>query len=248
SGAYGNVYSVNRKYSNRIFALKSFNYDKQTLEEVVKELKLHRSVNYHENIIRLYGITKAEIDTVQKYSFVLEYADNGTLNTYLKENFNKLDWNDKYNLASQLASAIEFLHEKDTIHRDLHENNILIHQKNIKLADFGLSKKIAEVSSNISKILGIITYIDPKKLENQNYKLDKNLMFLAILNGKREEIINGTPYESNERPNVQEIVSTLKSIVTPDEINATMIDNFIEKKENHLLEVPQEESLIDNSD
>ncbi|PKY22867.1 kinase-like protein [Rhizophagus irregularis] len=283
SGAYGNVYRVNRKYSNRIFALKSFNYEKQTLKEVVKELKLHRSVNYHENIIRLYGITRVEIDTIQKYSFVLEYADSGTLNTYLNENFNKLDWNDKYNLASQFASAIEFLHEKDTIHRDLHGNNILIHQKNIKLADFGLSKKIAEASSNTSKILGVMPYIDPKKLENQNYKLNKKSdvysigvllwqissgykpfyeldhdggLVLAILNGKREEIINGTPvkysnlyrecwkYEPNERPNIQKIVSTLKSITSLEEINTTMINNFIEKKENHLLEIYEANSEL----
>ncbi|RGB24454.1 kinase-like domain-containing protein [Rhizophagus diaphanus] len=283
SGAYGNVYRVNRKYSNRIFALKSFNYEKQTLNEVVKELKLHRSVNYHENIIRLYGITRVEIDTIQKYSFVLEYADSGTLNTYLNENFNKLNWNDKYNLASQLASAIEFLHEKDTIHRDLHGNNILIHQKNIKLADFGLSKKIAEASSNTSKILGVMPYIDPKKLENQNFKLDKKSdvysigvllwqissgykpfykldhdagLVLAILNGKREEIINGTlvkysnlyrecwKYEPNERPNIQKIVSALKSITSLEEINITMINNSIEKKETHLLEIYEANSEL----
>jgi serine/threonine protein kinase len=55
----------------------------------------------------------------KKYSLVLEYADNGTLKTYLKKQFNKLDWNDKYQLSFQLASAVAFLHESDIIHRDL---------------------------------------------------------------------------------------------------------------------------------
>jgi serine/threonine protein kinase len=45
------------------------------------------------------------------------------------------------------------------------------------LADFGLSKKIAEASSNTSKIFGIIPYVDPKSFNNnnqgQNYKLNK---------------------------------------------------------------------------
>jgi serine/threonine protein kinase len=49
----------------------------------------------------------------------LEYADSGTLNVYLNKYFNQLDWNDKFRLALQLASAIEFLHEEDIIHRDL---------------------------------------------------------------------------------------------------------------------------------
>ena len=53
------------------------------------------------------------------YSLVLEYADSGTLKSYLKESFNELEWDDKLNLALQLASAILCLHESDIIHRDL---------------------------------------------------------------------------------------------------------------------------------
>jgi serine/threonine protein kinase len=56
---------------------------------------------------------------MNKYLLVLEYADSGTLNNYLNEHFNKLDWNDKLCLASQLASALEHIHEYDIIHRDL---------------------------------------------------------------------------------------------------------------------------------
>jgi len=97
-----------------------------------------------------------------------------------------------------------------------------VHQKNIKLADFGLSKEIEEVSSsNTSKILGVIPYVDPKSFDNkENYKLNKKSdvysigvllwqissgyrpfyevdhdasLILSILNGRREEIIDGTP-------------------------------------------------------
>ena len=54
-----------------------------------------------------------------KYSLVLEYADSGSLKDYLNKHFNELEWNDKYQLALQLASAVEFIHENDIIHRDL---------------------------------------------------------------------------------------------------------------------------------
>jgi serine/threonine protein kinase len=49
----------------------------------------------------------------------LEYADGGTLRAYLKKHFNELNWDDKYQLASQLANAVEFIHECGIIHRDL---------------------------------------------------------------------------------------------------------------------------------
>ena len=53
------------------------------------------------------------------YSLVLEYADSGTLDTYLRKHFNELGWNDKLCLALQLASAVECMHSCDIIHCDL---------------------------------------------------------------------------------------------------------------------------------
>ena len=63
-----------------------------------------------------------------------------------------------------------------------HANNILVHQKSIKLADFGLSKKISEASNSVSEMFGVIPYMDPKCFNNKNsninnqsknYKLNK---------------------------------------------------------------------------
>ncbi|GBC07945.1 hypothetical protein RclHR1_00780025 [Rhizophagus clarus] len=274
-GSYGNVVRVSCKNTERLFALKSFN-NEETFKKVVKELKLHRSVDDHENIIRFYGITKSEDATHQtnKYSLVLEYANNGTMNAYLNEYFNKLNWSDKYRLALQLASAVEFLHGKNIIHRDLHASNILVHQNSIKLADFGLSKKIAEASSDTSKILGIIPYVDPKKINDQYYKLNKKSdvysigvlmwqissgyepfknkcfdhdasLIFYILNGNREEIIDGTPIdynklyrecwksEPNDRPNMQEVVSSLKAMISPNKNDTTYNNNGKKEPEKY---------------
>ena len=49
----------------------------------------------------------------------MEYADSGSLRNYLKSNFNKLTWDDKYRLASQLAGAVSCLHGEEIVHRDL---------------------------------------------------------------------------------------------------------------------------------
>jgi serine/threonine protein kinase len=49
----------------------------------------------------------------------MEYADSGSLKNYLKENFNSLTWNDKYNFAYQLSCAVSCLHNEGIMHRDL---------------------------------------------------------------------------------------------------------------------------------
>jgi len=49
----------------------------------------------------------------------MEYADGGSLQSYLKKNFNNLAWNDKYKLACQLTSAVLCLHDEGIAHRDL---------------------------------------------------------------------------------------------------------------------------------
>src|SRR5256885_1586785 len=70
------------------------------------------------------------VDTVyqmNKYCLVLEYADSGTLNDYLDGHFNELNWDDKPQLAFQLASAVSHLHEVDIIHNDL----VIINMNNI---------------------------------------------------------------------------------------------------------------------
>ena len=50
---------------------------------------------------------------------ILEYADNGTLRNYLKNNFNKMDWDMKLQFAIQIADAVSCMHQKNIIHRDL---------------------------------------------------------------------------------------------------------------------------------
>jgi serine/threonine protein kinase len=50
---------------------------------------------------------------------VLEYADSGTLRNYLKNNFNKLNWNVKLQFAIQITDAVSYIHRNDIIHRDL---------------------------------------------------------------------------------------------------------------------------------
>ncbi|RGB39534.1 kinase-like domain-containing protein [Rhizophagus diaphanus] len=91
----------------------------------------------------------------------------------------------------------------------LHSGNILIHQDNIKLSDFGLSKKV-EISSG------------HPPFEDESYDIS---LVLQILQGYRESIPDTPPDYSNiytkcwdgepdNRPDMIQIVNKLRALIT----------------------------------
>jgi serine/threonine protein kinase len=62
-----------------------------------------------------------------------------------------------------------------------HSDNILVHQNDIKLVDFGLSKRIKEISKDQSDLFGLVPYIDPKRFTGSN-----NLTQPYLLNKKSD--------------------------------------------------------------
>ncbi|EXX54863.1 Tpk3p [Rhizophagus irregularis DAOM 197198w] len=119
-------------------------------------IKLRHNNDSNNVMMGLYGITKIDTD---KYLLVVEYAEGGTLRNYLEKNFLSLNWINKYELAIQLSVAVEFLHERGIVHKDLHSRSILVHQNSIRLADSGLSKRINNSSQTW---LDTIPYSDPR--------------------------------------------------------------------------------------
>ncbi|KAF0395909.1 kinase-like protein [Gigaspora margarita] len=170
-GGFGEVIKCEWKSCELTVALKRLTtLSEKIIEDFIKELKLLRKVDCHPNIIRFYGVTKDN----GIYFMVLEYANEGNLREYLIAKFTSLNWTDKLRIAKEIIRGLLFLHENNIIHRDLHSKNILIHQGQPKITDFGLSKHI-NASSNTSKsaIHGVPGYIDPQCFFNLEYKRNK---------------------------------------------------------------------------
>ncbi|PKY24321.1 kinase-like protein, partial [Rhizophagus irregularis] len=156
----------------------------------------------------------------KNYILVLEYANEGNLRKYLKKNFTSLKWTVKIQMALDITSGLKFLHSKGIIHRDLHSKNILVNDRKLLIADLGLSKKLAEITTHSKgNKYGMDGYIDPQCFKDRKYKKNKksdiyslgvllweissgrppfsdcsrNLITHYIIKGEREDPIEGTP-------------------------------------------------------
>ena len=86
----------------------------------------------HPNILKFYKAIKKE----GKVYLVLEYCNGGDLSKYISTGNNENDL--KY--LKQILNGLDFLFKNNVLHRDIKPQNILIHNNNIKISDFGFAK------------------------------------------------------------------------------------------------------------
>ncbi|PKY47462.1 kinase-like protein [Rhizophagus irregularis] len=192
-GGFGLIYSAEwdeRREKVILKYVKSNSNIRKFIEEVRnfnKEMRIHQMVSDHDNIIPFYGM--AQDLNNQQFAMVLQYADGGSLREYLEYN-KDLTWFDKLRFAQEITKGILWIHDKKIIHRDLHSNNILVHQRKIKISDFGLSEMIDH--STRSFVGGIPAYMEPQLFISNEYCLDEksDVYSLGVL---MWEISSGQP-------------------------------------------------------
>ena len=110
-----------------------------SLEKLFREVSIMKILQ-HPNIVKLYEV----IETDKTLYLVMEYVNNGEVFEYLVKN-GRMKENIARQKFRQIVSAVQYLHSKKIIHRDLKAENLLLDQNlDVKIVDFGFSNMFVE--------------------------------------------------------------------------------------------------------
>ncbi len=129
----------------------------------------------HENIIVIFEYDE---DNGLPY-LVMEYSSGLELIDYLMEN-------DGYNVKTvthiilQLLQALQYIHKLGIVHRDVKPANIIVlNDGTVKLVDFGIAKKIADIVPG--EVAGTKSYMSPEQAKGEWLDARSDLFSVAVI-------------------------------------------------------------------
>ncbi|KAL8462481.1 hypothetical protein ACS0TY_033492 [Phlomoides rotata] len=163
-GKYSTVYKGRKKKTIEYYAIKSV--DKSQRSKVHQEVRTLHTLD-HSNVLKFH----TWYETSAHLWLVLEYCVGGDLLTLLQQD-GKLPEDSVHDLAHGLVKALQYLHSKGIIYCDLKPSNILLDENgHTKLCDFGLARKLSDISMSPSSQLpqakrGTPCYMAPELFED----------------------------------------------------------------------------------
>uniref|UniRef100_A0A6A7FT80 non-specific serine/threonine protein kinase n=1 Tax=Hirondellea gigas TaxID=1518452 RepID=A0A6A7FT80_9CRUS len=163
--------------SKRKFALKIIDKSKcQGKEEMIQsEVDILRKVS-HENIVRL----EEELQCPDFLYLVMELVTGGDLFDAIAA-ATRYTENEAGLLVRDLAAALEYLHQRNIVHRDVKPENLLVvpgRMPRLKLGDFGLAVQLTEP---LYTICGTPTYVAPEILSEHGYGMEVDIWAAGVI-------------------------------------------------------------------
>ena len=120
----------------------------------------------------------------ERILIIMEFADAGDLSVLIKRQKQELKQflpeTDVLSWLVQIAFALQYIHKKNILHRDLKTQNIFITSKKlIKIGDFGISKSLSHTLDLATTAIGTPHYLSPEICRRQPYNHKSDMWSLG---------------------------------------------------------------------
>uniref|UniRef100_A0A8C7D5C7 Protein kinase C n=1 Tax=Oncorhynchus kisutch TaxID=8019 RepID=A0A8C7D5C7_ONCKI len=235
-GSYAKVLLVRLKKNEQIYAMKVVKkelvHDDEDIDWVQTEKHVFEQASTNPFLVGLHSCFQTE----SRLFLVIEYVNGGDLMFHMQRQ-RKLPEEHARFYAAEICIALNFLHEKGIIYRDLKLDNVLLdHEGHIKLTDYGMCKEGIRPGDTTSTFCGTPNYIGPEILRGEDYGFSVDwwalgvLMFEMMAGRSPFDIITDNPDMNTEEYLFQVILE--KTIRIPRSLSvkaASVLKGFLNK-------------------
>ncbi|KAK0137114.1 Protein kinase C zeta type [Merluccius polli] len=180
-GSYAKVLLVRLKKSEQVYAMKVVKkelvHDDEDIDWVQTEKHVFEQASTNPFLVGLHSCFQTE----SRLFLVIEYVNGGDLMFHMQRQ-RKLPEEHARFYAAEICIALNFLHEKAIIYRDLKLDNVLLdHEGHIKLTDYGMCKEGIRPGDTTSTFCGTPNYIAPEILRGEDYGFSVDWWALGVL-------------------------------------------------------------------
>ncbi|OIW32967.1 camp-dependent protein kinase catalytic subunit [Coniochaeta ligniaria NRRL 30616] len=177
TGSFGRVHLVQSRHNQRFYAVKVLKKAQvvkmKQVEHTNDERKMLGEVK-HPFLITLWGTFQ---DAKNLY-MVMDFVEGGELFSLLRKSGRFPNPVAKF-YAAEVTLALEYLHTRNIIYRDLKPENLLLDRHgHLKITDFGFAKRVPDKTWTLC---GTPDYLAPEVVSNKGYNKSVDWWSLGIL-------------------------------------------------------------------
>ena len=213
-GSFGKVNLVEYLPTHETYAMKSLKKDLLIEQEQIENTLLEKEILQTIDYPLLCGLVFC-FQTEERIYFIMPFLSGGELFQHLRK-FRTFDEDKVRFYGAQIALALEYLHSKGIVYRDLKPENILMDEEGyLKLADFGMAKKLKDDEKAMS-FCGTPEYLAPEIITMEGHDKNGDWWSFGIL--LFEMLCGLPPFYVENLDKMYELIKT-SSVKFPKRIN-----------------------------
>ncbi|CAJ0602397.1 unnamed protein product [Cylicocyclus nassatus] len=179
-GGFARCYELRNSTTNEIFAgkivSKTLLIKPYQREKMSQEVQIHRSLS-HPHVVQLYSFFE-DADNVY---ITLELCARRSLMELHKRRRAVTEPEARY-FTHQVCLAVDYLHDKKVIHRDLKLGNLFLNgELQVKIGDFGLATTVDNEGERKKTLCGTPNYIAPEVLDKKGHSFEVDIWAIGCI-------------------------------------------------------------------